>query len=124
MCDDQPIQRNNIGQYFELHGVADPRPACSMPQCKGQTYADRSSLIRHLKQQHKVSKATLENLKETIPTCTEKNSCKLCNWVGLKTNRAEHLDVHIKNQTKRRNEAEAAKKFELKRKLSNQQITR
>lgn len=95
-----------------------------MPQCKGQTYADRSSLIRHLKQQHKVSKATLEDLKETIPTCTEKQSCKLCNWIGLKTNRAEHLDVHIRNQIKQRKEAEKAEKLSLQKKFSNQQIIR
>lgn len=96
-----------------------------MEQCKGQTYHNRGSLIRHLKQQHKLSKKALDDLKETIPTSREKNRCKLCKWVGLKTNRAEHLEAHIKKDEKRKKDAENEKKVSLlKMKLANQQITR
>ena len=69
-----------------------------MPQCKGQSYHDRSNLLRHLKQQHKVSQQYLDSIKETIPTRKEKTRCLICGWGGLKTNRPEHFNKHISKQ--------------------------
>ena len=120
MRDDQPILRSKIAEYFEIYGVPDPKPDCPMPQCKGQTYHDRSGLIRHLKHQHKVSKKYLDELKETIPTSKEKNRCKLCGWIGLKTNRPAHLEVHIRKDEKRKEKAAYEARQELQ---ANLQIT-
>ena len=96
--DDQQLKKSNIDDYFQLHGVADSKPACPMPQCKEQRYHDRSSLVRHLKQQHKVTDQYLDEIKKTIPTNKEKTQCLICGWVGLKTNRSCHFEMHIRKQ--------------------------
>ena len=99
-CDDRTLKRSKIGDYFELHGVPDPKPECPMPSCKGSRYHDRSSLKRHLKSQHKyeITKAKLEDILQTIPTVKEKTRCLLCSWVGVITNRPRHFEMHIKKQ--------------------------
>ena len=108
--DDQPLKKCNINDYFEIQGVPDSKPICPMPQCKNQTYKNRSNLLRHLKHQHKVSQQYLDELKQTIPTVKEKIRCLICGWVGLITNRPAHLEKHIRQQEKEKiNALKAAK---------------
>ena len=121
--DDQPLKRCNIGDYFELYGVPDPKPECPMPKCKGQKYHDRSSLKRHLKSLHKyeLSKGKLEEILQTVPTVKEKSRCLICSWVGIITNRPAHFELHIKKQ-----EEEKLRALERRRpkQLQTNQITR
>ena len=81
-----------------------------MAMCKGRSFHDRSNLLRHLRQQHKVSQKYLDEIKPTIPPVKEKTRCLICGWVGLKTNRPEHLEKHIRQQKQEKIKAEKAEK--------------
>ena len=118
--DDQLLEKCNIKDYFEPYGVPDSKPSCPMAQCKGHRYHDRSSLLRHLKQQHKVSKQLLEEIKPTIPTPKEKTRCLICSWKGLKTNRPEHFEKHIRERKEAKIKAALEAKAQLERKAKEQ----
>ena len=121
-CDDQQLKKSNIADCFELLGAPDSKPSCPMEQCKGQTYHDRSGLLRHLRQQHKVSKQFLDEIKQKIPPPKEKIQCLICSWVGLKTNRANHFEKHIHQEEEKKIKA-AKEALAQKEHLANQ-ITR
>ena len=95
-CDDRPLKKHHFRDYFELYGAPDNNPICPIPQCDGQEYQSKAGLIRHLKEQHKVSKQYLDEIKPTIPTRKEKSKCLICGWVVLKTKRTEHFEIHIR----------------------------